>query len=232
MTPMTLPDPSGTKPRIFTCLVLAICVLGAALIAARVSHWSGYWSIGAANALSATSVEVSVGKAGFRLPAAFIATPSQQDRALSRDGRFRTLRLLMTWPGLTPDRTSYGFAGKTILVELDSDTGKESLRARLEPFYRRLARGGELLGPDGLKILTLSARGASTTDLIAYDPDTPDGFIARCLKKSPAEEPVCHRAVTLSKGLELRYRFDQSLLPHWREIEPALVARIEGFRKS
>jgi len=228
---MTLPDPVGTKTRTFTCLVLAICALGAVLIAERVNHWTNYWTIGAANALSLKNVPVFVGKSGFRLPAAYIATPSQQNRALSREGRFQTLRLLMTWPTLTPQVERYGFEGKAILVELESDKGKESLRARLEPFYRRLARGGEISGPGGLKILTLSARGADTTDLIAYDPAAPDGFIARCLKETPASRAVCHRAVTLAEGLELRYRFDRTLLPQWREIESALTRKIEGLRQ-
>ena len=56
------------------------------------------------------------------------------------------------------------------------------------------------------------------------------GFIARCRSTGPAAQPVCHRAVVLSSGLELRYRFSEALLGDWRKIDNSIVRKVAGFR--
>ena len=63
-----------------------------------------------------------------------------------------------------------------------------------------------------------------------FDPARRNGFIARCRTAGPEARAVCHRAVVLSSGLELRYRFSQSLLDDWRRIDNAIVRKVAGFR--
>ena len=236
MTPLTLPEPSRAQPRHFTYLALAMCVLAIAHIAERTNYWSKYWQNGATATFGKKPVTVSVGAARLTLPLEFITTSRQRYRSLGPDTDFKTLRLSMTWPDLeapplhTPIFADTIDSDRTILAELESNHGRESLRARLDPFYRRLARGGEIRGPDGLKILTLSARGSATSDLIVYDPSVQNGFIARCIKKAANGGSTCHRAIVLASGLELRYRFSQSLLPDWRKLDRAITRKIAGFR--
>lgn len=238
VTPLSLPDPIGTKPRHFTYLALAMCVLATAFIAERASYWSRYWMSGPDVEFGKRQVSVNVGKTQLHLPLELIATPRQRHRSLSSDTVFKTLRLSMVWPALSASQGLYsGFGdklgtGQTILIELESNQGRESLRARLDPFYRRLARGGEIRGPGGLRILTLSAKGSATSDLIVYDPSERNGFIARCTRKSGSGNAICHRAIALASGLELRYRFDQSLLADWQELDRSIVQKISGFRTS
>jgi hypothetical protein len=224
--PVSLPQPIGTQPRHFTWLSVAICILAAALLAAKL-HDRMDMSWPSLFARSHEAVSVSVGPASFRLPAAYIATAHQRSRSYLGNARFETLRLAMHWPDLTATSSSGDGA---IVVELASNSGRESLRARLEPFYRRLARGGELSGPDGLRMLTLSARRSPDTDLIVFDPAVRNGFIARCRRDASSGSAVCHRAITDTAGLELRYRFDQSLLPDWRRIDRDVAAKVRGFR--
>ncbi|MCV0429108.1 MAG: hypothetical protein K5905_26950 [Roseibium sp.] len=236
MTPLLLPEPSKAQPRHFTYLALAMCVLAIAHIAERTSYWSKYWQNGATETFGKKPVTLSVGTVEVTLPLEFITTSRQRYRALGADTNFKTLRLSMTWPFLdAPPLHTNVFSDsadneRTILVELESNPGRESLRARLDPFYRRLARGGEIRGPDGLKILTLSSRGSPTSDLIVYDPSVQNGFIARCLKKVATGRSICHRAIVLASGLELRYRFDRSLLPDWRKLDKSIIRKIASFR--
>ncbi|POF31639.1 hypothetical protein [Roseibium marinum] len=235
MIPLSLPAPIGLQTRRFTYLALAICILGAAHIATRVTYWSKIWHDNAAVIPGDGPVSLTVGAARFRVPSDYLVSAHRQ--LPEKNNRFDILRLAMSWPGLAghggapranagPSRLS-----GTIQVELEHNPGRESLRARMDPFYRRLARGGELAGPDGLKILNLSSRGASRTELIVYDPSVQNGFIARCLKQpSNEDDTICNRAILLSSGLELRYRFARDLLPDWRQLDNAILRKIDSFR--
>ncbi|MET1410972.1 hypothetical protein ABVF61_01830 [Roseibium sp. HPY-6] len=236
MIPMSLPVASGIKPRRFTALVLAIVLLSAAYIADRVAYWTRNWNAQDAFSTATGPVSIQVGQAGFNLPAEYIAMRRQRVAAQAGGSSVSALKLSMTWPDLEPAHSGslahYGLHDQVLVVELEFNPGRESMRARLDPFYRRLARGGELNGPNGLKILRLSARGAAGRDLIAYDPEKPGGFIARCQKTGSGRDATCHRAIVLSSGLELRYRFDQYLLREWRHIDSAIIEKVTAFRSG
>jgi len=230
MIPLSLPEPGKSQPRHFTWLLLGISLLSAAYLAEKAHRFTGIWTA-PSYAQSDKQVSVSVGPAQFQLQAGLISAIQQRSLAQSADARFSALRLAFSWPELAAAQDHYPATGSsTVIVDLDSNPGRESLRARLEPFFRRLARGGELTGPDGLKVLTLSARGAPASDLVAYDPTEPDGFIARCRLEPLAGAVLCHRAKRLESGLELRYRFDKSLLADWRRLDKAVLDRVDGLR--
>jgi len=226
-----MPRPIAAEPRHFTWLCLAICVLAAALLGTKIQGWSQTW-LPALRADLDRQVTVNVGPAAFRLPESYIAAAGQRHRSRLANANFERLRLTVPWRDLGASPTpgaGLGPADGAILIELVSNPGRESLRARLDPFYRRLARGGEIAGPDGLKILALSPRGAPVTDLVAYDPAARNGFIARCRGDVSSASPYCHRAVT-GAGLDIRYRFDRTLLPDWRRIDRAVARKIESLR--
>ncbi|CTQ51721.1 hypothetical protein LP7551_00234 [Roseibium album] len=236
MMPYSLPEPIRTEPRHFTYLAVAICLLGAAFVTERASYWTGHLQSDIHRASINEPVPLAVGATRFLLPIDYISTAQQRRNSLDPNNRFETLRLSMAWPDLRAltelgdNSAARERAIETIQVELESNPGRESLRARLDPFYRRLARGGELSGPDGLNILTLSAQGALKTDLIVYDPSVKNGFIARCLREKSAGKALCHRAVVLNRGLEVRYSFDQSLLNDWKKLDQAVIQKVEDFR--
>ena len=228
--PVSLPGPIRTDPRHFTWLALAMCVLGTAHVGGKIYSWSSGWPM-EAGIRQDQPVRFAVGTTRFELPLNLIATASQKRQALGSEAAFETLRLNLHWSSSPTKNSDTGWdTPATIQVDLESNPGRESLRARLDPFYRRLARGGEMKGPSGLKVLKLSARGAPATDLIVYDPTVQNGFIARCRKDSTSGKAGCHRAIVFASGLELRYSFDQSLLPDWRRLDGDIVASIEGYR--
>lgn len=235
MIPVSLPEPINSNPRRFSRLVLAMCVLGAVYVAERTAYWTENWHYSVFSGIPSGPATLSVGPETFKLPLAYIATPEQRGRAQNGIAKFATLKISMTWPGLGPaadhdTSERNGAAGRILSLELEHNRDRESMRARLDPFYRRLARGGEVNGPDGLKILQLSALGASKTDQIVFDPKRRNGFIARCRGSGPSALSRCHRAVVLSSGLELRYSFSEELLGDWRKIDNSIVRKVAGFR--
>ena len=235
MIPVSLPEPVNSNPRRFSRLILAMCVLGTVYIAERTAYWSDNWSHSIFSSVLSSPATLSVGPETFKLPLAYIATPEQRGMAQNGVGKFSTLKVSMTWPGLNPamNREASGCDranGEIVSLELEYNRDRESMRARLDPFYRRLARGGEVNGPDGLKILQLSARGSPKTDQIVFDPARRNGFIARCRSSGLSAPSVCHRAVVLSSGLELRYRFSEELLADWRKIDNSIVRKVASFR--
>ncbi|WP_305989593.1 hypothetical protein [Roseibium sp. MMSF_3544] len=237
MIPVSLPAPSNANPRRFRLLAIAMLVLGSAHIAERATYWTGTWDTRSTFFQKRGPVDLTIGGADFRLPLGYIKSHRQRLQAQDGIKPFSSLHLSMTWPGLAVPGSQgisgvLGAGGSEILVELEHSPGRENMRARLDPFYRRLARGGETSGPGGLKILTLSPRGSSGRDLIVYDPSQRNGFIARCLRKKTGREATCHRAIVLASGLALRYRFDQDLLHDWRRIDGEIIQKVTDFRQA
>lgn len=235
MIPLSLPAPSGASPKRFRLLVMAMFVLGVAHVVERAAYWSGHWDTRGAWGRSAGLVAFTIGSTSFRIPAGYLVASRYGARADNGD-RHAIVKLSMSWPALSPgtgaDRLgTLDIPERTIFAELEFSPGRESMRARLDPFYRRLARAGEQVGPAGLRFLSLSAPGAVASDLIAYDPSRRNGFIARCRKNRSSRNAICFRAVVLTAGVELRYRFSQGLLADWRRIENAMLHKIMMFRE-
>ncbi|MEM8704635.1 MAG: hypothetical protein AAGF82_22715, partial [Pseudomonadota bacterium] len=161
MIPVSLPEPINSNPRRFSRLILAMCVLGAVYVAQRTAYWSENWNYSAFFGLPSGSATLSVGPETFKLPLAYIASAEQRGMAQGGIAKFSTLKIDMSWPGLKPAMTRQtsprdSATGRVLSLELEHNPDRESMRARLDPFYRRLARGGEVNGPDGLKVLQLS----------------------------------------------------------------------------
>ncbi|MEP3045770.1 MAG: hypothetical protein ABJL55_12405 [Roseibium sp.] len=236
MIPYSLPEPINAKPLHFTLLVAALLVLTSAYLFSRGSYWYKHWQTPYAFPQSQT-VALAIGDRHFKIPIGYIRKEYQRLAVLNQGQELSKLGLSMTWPHLAMpnNQRSSLEAGKVISVieaDLENSYGLETLRAQLDPFYRRLARGGEIRGPAGLNILQLSVPTASDQDQIVYDPTHANGFIARCMKKVAWSNATCHRALPLGNGLELQYRFDRQLLPEWQSLDPAVMALIENFQRS
>lgn len=227
LIPVTLPEPIGNRSRIFTYLSVAICLLAAAYIFERVRFWADHLHM--MGSIPAEPIQIAIGPTGFVVPPDYVI--SQRRNLLEQPSSSNYVRLAMTWPGLGPHTSGSSLLGdEMIRIELEHNPGRESLRARLDPFYRRLARGGELSGPGGLKLLNLSRLGGKRSDMIVYDPSKQNGFIARCRQQSSTSKATCHRAVQFSSGLDLRYSFDRSLLSDWRRLDRAVLLKIDSFK--
>ncbi|MTI04403.1 hypothetical protein E1180_02590 [Roseibium denhamense] len=233
MTPMSLPDPIGLKPGRFSVLAVSIAVLAAAYLADRIAYWTWNWDTAASRFQYPQILDVEIGPSAFAIPSDLLVNTRQKAALASGRRSVPKLSLEVTWPELSAVPQKYPAsrtANRTITIDLESNPGRETMRARLDPFYRRLARGGELDGPAGLTVLRLSRKNASS-DIIAFDPTTPNGFIARCSQDASTGNSVCHRAVAFQKGIEIRYRFDRDLLADWQVIEHSILGKVTSFRR-
>ncbi|WP_422022728.1 hypothetical protein [Roseibium sp.] len=231
----TLPAPTNAKPLHFAMLATALCVLTFAHVAERGYHWF----MRAAPLFQSTPrhalVSVTMGPDHFRIPAGYFKSATHRLSAHGEADHYQQVSLLMTWPDLRmpgeDDATAQlGTPLPLIQVDLEHDPYRETLRTQLDPVYKRLARGGARPTTAGLNMLMLSARAAQNRDIIVYDPEAKDGFIARCVKKRSGAKAVCHRTVTPGGGQLIRYQFDQTLLPSWRELDAAIKEKVSGFR--
>ncbi|WP_420414684.1 hypothetical protein [Roseibium sp.] len=232
----TLPAATNAKPLHFTMLAAALCVLTSAYVADRAVYWSGVVAPLFQNHRQ-TLVSLSIGPHPFEIPAGYFRSAQHRIAADGEVPRHQQVSLLMTWPDLkmpgdedAPAR--FGEPLPLIQVNLENDPHRESLRTQLDPVYKRLARGGERTAEAGLNMLTLSGQNAKNRDIIVYDPEADDGFIARCVRKRITDKAVCHRSITPGGGLLIRYQFDQTLLPDWRRLDRAVQAKLGTFNAS
>ncbi len=229
-----LPDASGTKPWHFTLLIAAIGLLATLLVVERTTNWASYLVDDPAKSVAPALMSLKVGGTLMRVPQDYVVKRPFGSLLQGSKSDLKKLRLAMSWPGLEAigESAEVGSEHKLsegiIVADLEHHPGRETLRGQLETFYKRLARG-EFTGPNGLKLLSLSDQGSSKTDLIVYDPEKPNGFIARCLQLRALADAICHRAVMLPSGLELRYRFNGRLLTNWRALDRAVIRKIKSF---
>lgn len=232
----TLPAPTNAKPLHFTMLATALCVLTSAYVADRAVYWSKMIAP-LFQSHRQSLVSLSIGPHPFQIPAGYFRSAQHRIAADEQVPRHQQISLLMTWPDLrmpgdddAPVRL--GQPVPLIQVDLENDPHRESLRTQLDPVYKRLARGGERTAEAGLNMLTLSGRNTPNQDIIVYDPEADDGFIARCVRKRRTDKAVCHRSITPGGGLLIRYQFDQTLLPDWRQLDQAVQVKVGAFQAS
>lgn len=229
MIPLYLPQETNARPRVFTALTVVLGLLAFALIFEKTRLIFQNLKPTAFSERDKLA-SVQIGKAKLNIPYHFIRSPYQRLWISGQKQRFGTLTLGFQWPYLTPlEEDISSPSGNKFLMELTETKDRESLRSRLEPFYKRLASGREKVGPAGLRLLTLSSTNDSVLHLVAYDPQRKDGFITRCYQANKTHRPICHRSVQVGPNLTVRYTFDQDILPHWQQLEKAVYQKVRSF---
>lgn len=234
MIPYSLPEPSNIKAHHFTMLTAALLLLTVAFLADRGLYWYRHWQTPFTFPKN-QMVPVLVGQTEFRIPAGYIRQDNRRTAVLNTGAQLPALGLAITWPDLgMPDNSRSDLSGspKIINIDIKQSTERETLRSQLEPFYKRLARGGETRGPSGLNTLNLSADTAEQRDQIVYDRAEKNGFIARCVQKTAWSTATCQSTLPVSGDLELTYRFDQRLLSEWRLLDQTVALVLESFQKT
>lgn len=230
-----LPAPTTASPRYFTVVLSTLCLMGGVFLAERA--FQAAMSLHRAGDRALILTDITIGPHAFQIPAGFIRSLRPSYDGLASTGAHRTASLLLTWPDLSmpgdpASSPRLGVPLPLIQIDLEYSPQRETLRAQLDPVYRRLAPGAQQRSPNGLNTLDLALEDTPEEDLIAYDPSAPTGFLTRCVRKRTADKSVCHRSVTPGKGLVIHYRFDQTLLPRWRALDQMIQDKVNSFRTN
>lgn len=159
-----------------------------------------------------------------------------------RDGVASRLDLYLRWPDLegytNAARDEFNNTGQTRTILFLSFAEKmmsRDMSGRFEPIYRSLIdESGDLI-PGGLVEYRFTKRSGylDETLVVAERPDG-DPFVARCLSGPSAVDSLapCERDVHLGRDLALTYRFPRDLLPDWRKMDAAVLAKAAGYLKT
>lgn len=229
MTVLVLPASSGVSPRYFTYLTASIAALTLIYVLYLAARWTGYWTADMQWTDVPGSRTVFVGDQAFEVPVNMIRVPAQRLGFNRRGERLSTLHLGVMWPSMSgfdankaDQFASFGKGSNVVLLDIGTYARHETMRDRLDPVYRRLARGVEGPGPAGLRVLNLSSS-VGARDQIVYEPGTETGFIARCRQALSNPVAVCTAQKALPGGLLLTYRFERPHLANWGRLERRAV---------
>ncbi len=243
LAPLASPRPTGMKTVHFTGLILALAMLGSAMMMKTVGEWVTFTRNDISWSEERTLVNLRIGNTPIHAPANMVRYNSQRV-----DGRrLEKLDLAV----LAPDMRGYdasvaeAFADTSrksplILITIEANSTSLPTQERMRKVYPALATGEPIPGPADLMLLPISSKkirgvgeAAATepsggSDFVVYSNDATEGFASRCFV--PTDRSVaalCHREIRISSELILTYRFRQGQLRSWRQMD----AKIQTLAK-
>jgi hypothetical protein len=182
---------------------------------------------------STAAVAVTVGQAGFHIPASYLVYASTR-----RGGRRDELEMM----ALLPDLQGYSldqaaaFASKAADSRVLNFTLREEPRGmsdeeRLQSSFLPLTENRQgTSGPHGLQAYRFRPN-SGYDGLELYVGGTPSGtVILRCqLESDDVPAPECESMTNVSDDLSLSYRFKRAHLDQWRDIDAGLRALTGAF---
>ncbi|SDU22067.1 hypothetical protein [Stappia sp. ES.058] len=233
MMPMTLPNGTGMRARHFTPMVVALVLVGTALVANTVGKWMTYTSQPSSWTQSPERVPVTIGDIARSIPANMMRHSNER----AGGGEIDTLHLAVLWPSLEgySQETARAFAdpgdrSPVLSLSLRADTGGLDTNERFERVWMSLAAGDAFPGPEGLALLPLAGDGLAGTDFVAHRNDGETLFAARCF--TPRDQALaanCERTIRTGAGLLATYRFRQVHLRDWRSMDGAIATLVASF---
>lgn len=238
MIPIELPSASGMRPLHFTVLTITIAILALAYLTYVAARWTGYLDQETPWAVFTQERHLHIGESSFSVPENLLRAPATSLSLLTGVATVQSFRLAVVWPNMktaknqnAQSNANAAAAGNLILVDVSARKTSETMWDRLDPVYRRLARGQETNGPAGLKILTLSSAIALEKDQIVFEPTRTGGFIARC-RQSSSEPAFCTREIRFGNDLTVTYRFSQVLLVNWGRLDRKVAQLVASMKKK
>jgi hypothetical protein len=152
-----------------------------------------------------------------------------------RDGIAARLDLYLRYPqmdGCSKDaRDDFNGAGgrRTVLfLSFEPQAMSRDMSGRFAPIYSRLIEKDGTPGPGGTTLYRFKEQSGYLDEMLAVAErpgKTP--FVARCLSdRAAAEQSLapCERDVLVGDALSLTYRFPDTLLAGWQELDAAVLA--------
>lgn len=218
-----------------TAVVAALCLVTIAI--AATGRVVGESIVQAGNTTDTTMHEIVVGNDVIRLPSNVICFEAQRVSGVQA-----AVDTYFAWPGMA----GYSAATRDIFNQTRSADGlifariaqatmSRDMSGRFAPIYRRVIDGSPAAGPNGLDSYRMRSGVGYANELIYVERGgDPAPYVVRCLVEDAATEPDfttktgCQRDIALGGDLSVTYRFSIDLLPHWREIERDVRARLQS----
>jgi len=213
-------------------ITLSIAVAGR-MIGKNISH--------AGNTADRTLHEIVIGNDVLRLPANVIRFENQRVSGVQN-----AVDTYFAWPGMNgyseARRETFNqtrSANGLVFARIAQATMSRDMSGRFEPIYKRLTDGAPVAGPNGLDSFRLRPGAGYTSELMYVEhAGGQRPYTIRCLVEEPGSEldfntrTGCQRDISIGTDLSLTYRFSIDLLPHWREIERDVRARMAAALAS
>ena len=210
----------------FTMLVLVL--LGAAALAFVVCALWPRWPDAPA-AADAPALPVTVNGVLFNVPPQAMRVAVQR-----RAGAQERIDLVFVWPSLAPpdpavpaqlgepNRVFVTIAGATALPPLE----------RLKNIYPRYVATEPAPGPPGLSLFAFRDGTPYQGEDLAFDPATPEKFLARCARSANPLTPATCLAERRIDGADIMVRFPRDWLKGWRDVETGIDKMIAGLQPA
>ena len=186
--------------------------------------------------------EIVIGNAVLAVPQNYIRFADQRTSGIASQ-----LELFALWPSLEgySDRYKMQFnsqndAKNLIFISLSEQNISRDMSARIGPIYRNLIdNSAPQIGPAGLTGFMFRKQTSVFADETLWLGPEPTishskQFVARCLKTENSlmegtSLAPCQRDIHIGLDMTVRYRFSETLLPHWAKLDEAILAKIAQF---
>lgn len=232
-----LPKASGVKPRQFSILLAGMALLALAYIGQMIFHWTGVWHAEIVWTSNSDGKTYRLGNNTFIVSEDLLRDADQTIKLGFAQRAPTSFNLEVVWPSMKGHQhesvrqtDAFEKSVNRLRINVSVASVEETMRDRLKPVYRRLARGPEQAGPAGLRILTLSGNRDTSRDQVVFEPNSANGFIARCKQANQKSVSICESELQLPDGVVVRYRFEQALLANWGRLERRIVELIQSLK--
>ena len=204
---------------------LFFIALAAIAVAAIVHLLAPRWDEAQAP-LDAPRLPIVVAGVVFNIAPAAIRVPLQR-----RAGLQERLDLAYAWPDLTPPDSHAAGSAARMFVTIEAAQSALLPSERLKSIYPRYAEAAAP-GPNGLAMLAFRDGTPYQGEDLAFDPTTPERFLARCARTiNPLTPGTCLHTRRIGEA-DLTVRFPREWLANWRDVEGGLDRLIAQLKPA
>ena len=208
--------------------VLVLALVGAAALAFVVCALWPRWPDAPA-AVDAPALPITIKGVLFNVPPQAMRVAVQR-----RAGAQERIDLVFAWPSLAPpdpaepaqlgddDRVFVTIAAATALPPLE----------RMKNIYPRYVAAEPMPGPSGLSLFAFRDGTPYQGEDFAFDPATPEKFLARCSRSANPLTPATCLAERRIGDADITVRFPRDWLKDWRSVEAGIDKLIAGLQPA
>ncbi|MEZ5872687.1 MAG: hypothetical protein R3D32_12780 [Nitratireductor sp.] len=211
-------------------LKLSAVLIGISLVIYALAHMIGNEVSRAGHSIDTSIREIVIGNDVTHIPGNLIRFGSQR-----RSSEVQRVDLYMHWPSMSgySEQLSEIFNRETVdpsilFVTLEPRTMTRDMSGRIEPIYSKFLVGPERQAGNGLLRRELAADGGFMDEDLVYEAGNPYPFAARCISDTAQSVThFCLRDIHIGRDLMATYRFHESLLGEWRQLDAAIRAKLK-----